>query len=101
MLVEPYTIYGTVLDDDNVTPRTGVSLTMKNLTTGETITGSTNSLGQFSINCADFTSGYSDGDYVLVSTDSSGNNGQDLRIKFISRGIGQINEIRTDYMIRN
>ena len=101
MPFEPYTIYGTVLDDDGVTPRSGVSLNMKNLTTGETITGITNSLGQFSMNCADFTSGYSDGDYVLVSTDSSGNNGQDLRIKFVSRGIGQVNDLDVSYTIRN
>ena len=96
----PHIFSGTVLDDDNVTPRGSVSMTMTNERTLETTSTTTNAAGGFILNTANFASGYTEGDYVVISTNSSGANGNDLRIRVIARGVGQIDEIRVDYDTR-
>lgn len=96
----PYLIAGEVLDDDNVTPRTNITLTARNERTFEEITTITDAGGQFVFDCANFANSYNDLDYVLIRTDTTGSNGQDLRIRIIARGLGQVNEIKVEYTTR-
>ena len=99
--LENYIIAGRVLDDDNSTPRANISLSMKNLSTGEVIYTTTDNNGYFAFDCANYeTFGYSDLDYVLVSTDSTGSNGQDLRVRIVSFSYGQVNQLDVQYSIR-
>ena len=101
MAAIPYIISGTVLDDDNVTPRANISLTAKNMRTFREISTNTDASGNFAIDCANFTDSYEDLDFVLISTNSTGNNGQDLRLRIICNALGQINEIKTEYTTRS
>lgn len=93
----PYLVYGTLYENDGSTPDASASLTIKNETTSETLTTTTNSIGQYIFDCANFTSNYADGDYVTVTLNESGSVGQDLKIKIISRGYGQISEFDVSY----
>jgi hypothetical protein len=90
-----------VIDDDLINVRANITLTLINERTGESITTTTNSLGQYIFDCANFESGYTDLDFLLIQTDSTGTNGKDLRLKFISRGLGQIDEIKCEYATRS
>lgn len=100
MAAVPYILSGIVVDDDNVTARANIPLTATNARTGERISMSTDANGEFAFDCADFPSGYDDLDYIRILTNTTGTNGQDLRIRVIARGIGQINEIKAEYTTR-
>ena len=95
--IEPYLIYGTAYNNDNTTVAGSAALTLQNETTAQTLTFTTNSLGQFVFDLANLASGYSDGDYITVSVDGGGTNGKDLRIRIVYFNIGQINEIDVHY----
>ena len=91
------------MDDDGTTARANIDLSFKNETTGEVLVNNvtTNSTGQFNFDCANFINGYTDGDFVRILTNTSGSNGTQLRLRFISRGNTQINEIDCEYTIRS
>ena len=62
----PYTLYGTVYDTDGTTVLASIKVTARNERSNETITTSSASNGQYSLNAANFTSGYADGDIISV-----------------------------------
>lgn len=100
--LEPYLIEVQVLDDDNSTPRTNIQLMAVNESTGESITTYTDSRGEAVFDCANFfVSGYSDLDFIKILTNATGTNGKELRIRIISHGIGQIDEIKVKYNTRS
>ena len=93
---EPYVINGTVYQNGGVTPSSGTTVVLVHEPSGETMTITTNSLGQYILDMANLTS-YSDGDYFKVVAQSTTSVNQDLRLKIISRSIFQISELKVKY----
>jgi len=83
----PYLIGITVTDSDG-NAENGVSVTLKNETTTDTLTQTTNSLGKVLFDCGNFTNGYTDGDYLIYTAEGTGTNGNDLRMKIVSNYSG-------------
>ena len=68
-LFTPYTIYGTATDS-NGNALVGININLKNESSGEIISTTSNSLGQYSLNAADFASGWLNGDKLTLYTDT-------------------------------
>jgi len=66
----PYVIYGYLYDLNSAIVANGI-ITAKNLSTGDIITSTTNSDGQFAIDCGNFQQGYEDGDTIKLFGASS------------------------------
>ena len=95
----PYLLSGKLRD--NITPRANITLTAINERTGKQITTVSNSLGEFAFDAANFEDDYNDLDFVRILSNTTGTNGTDLRLRFVSRGIAQIEEIKAEYTIRS
>jgi hypothetical protein len=80
----PYIIAIKVYDSDDSVVE-GVAVTLVNETTGESlVSGVTNSSGETIVDCANFVSGYSDGDFVQLTAGGTGTVGRLLRFKVVS-----------------
>ena len=101
VLFKPYVVYGTVRDWDTDAPSVGVSVKLRNETSGEeTQPTITDSNGRFRLDCANFASGYSEGDMIQVIIVASGSLGQDLRFKTICyEQQAQIEELTVKYTV--
>lgn len=62
----PYPIYGILYDTDGSTPIASTTVKIRNESTNETTSVTTNSSGQFVLDCGNFASGWTNGDYVTV-----------------------------------
>jgi len=67
MVYTPYPVDGVVYDVDGVNVVNNSTVVALNTTTGEKISMKTNSLGQFILDLANLTSGYSNGDALQVT----------------------------------
>lgn len=67
MVYSPYPVDGTVYDIDGVNLVNSAFVVALNATTGEKISMKTNSVGQFLLDLANLTSGYSNGDLLQVT----------------------------------
>lgn len=67
MPASPYQIYGVVDDTDNSTPLESVNMVAYNVTTGEELTTTTDSNGEYLFDLANLTSSYSSGDVIFIS----------------------------------
>ena len=74
MTTTPYPISGIVYDIDGSSVVEGATVTVYNETTGEELSESvtTNSNGEYTVDLANFPSGYSDGDVIVVKATKSG-----------------------------
>lgn len=66
MAAFPYILYGIVYDTDSTTALASIKITARNERTNEAISNDTNSSGEYSLDAANFTSGYSDDDIVTL-----------------------------------
>jgi len=85
MPTTPYIIYGKINLNLSSGPATSNNVTLKNETTNETISTITNSNGQYIFDLANLTSGYTDGDFILIRGTGGSSTGHDLKFKAICR----------------
>ena len=86
----------------NVTDSAGSAVadtvvTLKNETTNDELTETTNSNGKVIFDCLNFTSSYSNGDYLTYTVAGSGTNGDNLRFKIDSNTTGVIKKFKVSY----
>lgn len=67
-MVNIYIIYGTLYEDDGTTPVASATVKARNESTAETISVTTNSLGQFLFDLSNLASGWTDRDTVTIYT---------------------------------
>lgn len=91
-----YPISGVIKDIDNSTLLSGVTVTAYNDTTDEeiSITSTTNSVGEYSLDLANLVSGYSNGDYVVLKA-TSGDKIQQYGFTVTSTGYEEHNLVMT------
>ena len=66
ILLTPYIIFGRATDR-NGTALSGVTVSLYNENSGETITTITDASGDYVFDCANFPSGWADGDVLTIS----------------------------------
>jgi len=64
----PFVVAGVVYDTDGSTALANVKVTVRNERTNETISGNTNSSGQYLLDCGNLASGWADGDTLTIFT---------------------------------
>ena len=94
----PFLIAGTCFDTDGTTPLTSTTVTALNETTRESITTTTNGSGQYIFDCANFTSGFTNGDYVSTTISGTGSIGENLVVRFTSHSTSQITYNEVDWV---
>lgn len=67
MVNSPYPISGVVYDTDNSSVAASINMIAYNQRTAESITATTNALGEYVLDLANLTSGYDSGDVIFVS----------------------------------
>ena len=91
----PYLISGTVYTVAGAFSAS-TTVTIMHDASGELQTTTTNALGQYLFDCANFTT-YSEGDFVTVSVSSATSTSQDLRLWLVSRTVAQVSELKVKY----
>jgi len=96
----PYIISGTVYDSDQVTPTSGATVTLTDETTNESISTTTNALGQYIMDMTNLASGPTTDGFIKIVVSGSGTNGKDLRYKAVLlSGHGEISKLKISYEV--
>ena len=65
-MASPYPLDGIIYESNGTTAVVSLTVSVMNVSTGETQTITTNSSGQYLVECANFTSGYTNGDVISI-----------------------------------
>lgn len=97
-MASPYPIDGVVYESDGTTAVASALVSAMNVSNGEIVEATTNGSGQYLIECANFPSGYSDGDVISLWVSSGRYYKEELHTIDISVGAGTENISLTDTM---
>ena len=87
----PY-ILGITVKNTSGNPVTSTVVTLTNETSDDVLTETTNSKGRVVFDLGNFTSGYSDGDFVNYVVTGSSSVGEELVFKIVSRATGVLKD---------